>query len=100
MKRNTLLKQTLKQIAIAGFAVWFAISMPGLSASFASEGSSECTGCNQGTNQGVGQGSGQGGPTLKELGAKENEDGKLVLSERPGLGIELDAAAVKHFEAD
>ena len=27
-------------------------------------------------------------------------DGMIVLSERPGLGIELDLAAVKHFEAD
>jgi L-alanine-DL-glutamate epimerase-like enolase superfamily enzyme len=27
-------------------------------------------------------------------------DGNIVLSERPGLGVELDMAAVKHFEAD
>jgi L-alanine-DL-glutamate epimerase-like enolase superfamily enzyme len=27
-------------------------------------------------------------------------DGNIILSERPGLGVELDIAAVKHFEAD
>jgi L-talarate/galactarate dehydratase len=27
-------------------------------------------------------------------------DGNIVLSERPGLGVELNITAVKHFEAD
>ncbi|HWC29977.1 MAG TPA: mandelate racemase/muconate lactonizing enzyme family protein [Dehalococcoidia bacterium] len=35
-------------------------------------------------------------PLFKEV--PQVKDGKLVLSERPGLGLELDEAALKHFE--